>query len=191
MDYEVHVWERGEYGPRRIDAQDFAIGKNGENISVNDSAVKCPLGWAISLEGRCLGSRFHIEPRAEDDAWHDICAGWMEVFSSASSVAHDNEWETLARHLRWWQFPALMKPFREALEERVRDDKPGTFRAWCDKMNDEAVFPRDTEPDYVVPFRHFLWRFTHPGRSAFHYCLADGTSHQAGFQMNIAFCSRN
>jgi hypothetical protein len=160
VDYEVHVWERGEYGPRRIDAQDFAIGQNGENISVNDSAVKSPLGWAISLEGRCLGSRFHIEPRAEDDAWHDICAGWMEVFSSASSVAHDNEWETLARHLRWWQFPALMKPFREALEERVRDDKPGTFRAWCDKMNDETVIPRDTEPDYVVPFRHFLWRFT-------------------------------
>jgi hypothetical protein len=158
-DYGVHVWERGAYGPRRIDAEELAIDPKGETISVNASAVTHPLGWAISLDGLCLGSRFHVEPLADDGAWQEICAGWIEVFSPQSSVDQLIEWETLARHLRWWRFPALMRPFRVALEERVHSDKPGTFRAWCDAMRDETMLSHDTEGDYVVPFRHFLWRF--------------------------------
>ena len=159
VDYDVHVWERGAYGPRRIDAHNLAIDPNGESISVSASAVKDPLGWAISLDGLCLGSRFHIEPLTEDAAWQDICTGWIEVLSLKSSVERDIEWEKLACHLKWWQFPVLMKPFRGALEERVSNDKSGTFRAWCDKMSDETMIPQDTEANYVVPFRHFLWRF--------------------------------
>lgn len=156
-EYRVHVWERGATEPRVIDPSEVECDPGGVLLSIKRECAPDPLAWALSLHRLWKGSRFHSEPRSGNESWDNVCSGWLEI------LQRDGDWEKLAATLRWWRFPVLMKPLRDAVAQRVSRAQAETFQAWIQASDHGEAFFGNSELDYLVPFRTFLWGFSPSG----------------------------
>ena len=151
-DIRVWVWEAGRSRPSRL-IRDTAIPQpDKQGFSVSSHGIDRPMGWAIELEGEWRGARFHSEPNSKE--WPDLCDGWVKTLHS------DTNWYETASALRWWRFPVLMKPFREAAQAQAARTGIETFKAWTDTASPaSAEVSRATLEFYVNPLRTLLWNW--------------------------------
>ena len=104
------------------------------------------------MEGEWRGARFHKEPQSQN--WPLVCKAWLE------SLSWETGWYETATALRWWRFPVLMKPFREAVEAQARRSGIETFQAWTSRVSPASgELSRAGLEYYMNPLRTLLWEW--------------------------------
>jgi hypothetical protein len=151
-EFRIWVWEAGRPAPSRLNSEVARPQSNKQGFSVLSHGIDSPMGWAVELEGECRGSRFHAEPHSRE--WSDLCDVWVKTLSRATG------WYETASALRWWRFPVLMKPFREAVQIQAVRSGIETFKAWTDSTSPaSAKLSRAAVEFYMNPLRTFLWKW--------------------------------
>jgi hypothetical protein len=151
-DLRIWVWEQGSPLPRRLISDAVTPQSDNQGFSVSSHSVAGPMGWAIELDGGWRGARFHVEPHSK--TWPLLCDAWTNTLN------RDSGWYATASALRWWRFPALMKPFREPVQAQASQFRIETFKAWIDSAS--LVGPgvsREALEFYINPLRIFLWNW--------------------------------
>ena len=151
-DFRVWVWESGHSAPRRLEPHRAAPESDQSGILVASGGIHQPIGWAVEMEGEWRGARFHKEPQSQN--WPLVCKGWLE------SLSWETGWYETATALRWWRFPVLMKPFREAVEAQARRSGIETFQAWTSRVSPASgELSRAGLEYYMNPLRTLLWEW--------------------------------
>lgn len=147
----IWVWESNASGPRLLDRSEVEVHSDNRTLSVLRIGVSTPLAWAVSLEGEWQGARFHVNPGSQ--YWPRV----VEQMESTFRVT--GNWHATAQALRWWRFPVLMDPFREAIQEAVDHDPVATLLAWIssDAGPDRRIATLDSD-FFSSALRSFLWR---------------------------------
>ncbi len=147
----VWVWERGRAAPRLIPHDEVEADGSQTSLTILKLSVREPAGWALALDGRWQGARFHAEFRSEN--WASISSAWSQLLASSEN------WLELAAALRWWHFPILMDPFKAIAKERTLSNPVSTLRAWTESLSIDHMCLIGTEEHYVSPLRNLLWNY--------------------------------
>ena len=149
-DFRVWVWEASRPAPRRLNSEAVRPQRDKQGLSVLSSGIDEPIAWAIELEGEWRGARFQVEPHSRE--WSYLCDAWVKTLS------RNTGWYETASALRWWRFPVLMMPFREAVQAQAARSGIETFKAWTDSASPaSAELSRAALEFYMNPLRTFLW----------------------------------
>jgi hypothetical protein len=146
----IWVWEQGCTTPRLLPVDEVQA-HDGQTLSILRLSAPRPIGWALALDGRWRGARFHAEACSEN--WAYISTAWLDV------IVNSNNWQELAAVLRWWRFPALMEPFCDTIQEQASQHPFQTLRAWTEPLMSPQMALTPTEEPYISPLGSFLWNY--------------------------------